>query len=118
MPVGAGDFAYRKRLDGDYTVALRNANIAPIVPDSFRLFAEYMPSFVQTWRELKLRIGKAFVEEMQMPRRWSLDQRTPFELIRTLDPVPAQSFNRKALANLARAIRLLPRQGSSANGPV
>lgn len=103
MPVAASDFAYRKRLDGDYTVALRNANIANIVPDSFRLFAEYMPSFVQTWRELKLRVGKTFLEEMSMPKSWSLDQRTPFEAIRTLDPVPARSFNQKALAKLARA---------------
>jgi glycine/D-amino acid oxidase-like deaminating enzyme len=103
MPVAASDFSYRKRLDGDYTVALRNANIANIVPDSFRLFAEYMPSFVQTWRELKLRVGKAFMEEMSVPRSWSLDQQTPFEAVRTLDPVPEQSFNRKALAKLAQA---------------
>lgn len=103
MPVGAGDFAYRKRLDGDYTVALRNANIANIVPDSFRLFTEYMPAFVQTWRELKLRVGKAFIDELVMPKSWQLDQKTAFETIRTLDPVPTRSFNRKALANLSRA---------------
>ncbi len=103
MPVGAGDFAYRKRLDGDYSVALRNANIANIVPDSFRLFAEYMPSFIQTWREIKLRVGKPFVDELVMPRRWQLDEKTAFETIRTLDPLPTKSFNRKALANLARA---------------
>jgi glycine/D-amino acid oxidase-like deaminating enzyme len=103
MPVGAGDFAYRKRLDGDYSVALRNANIANIVPDSFRLFAEYMPSFIQTWRELKLRVGKSFIDELVMPRRWALDEKTAFEAIRTLDPQPTKSFNRKALANLARA---------------
>lgn len=103
MPVAASDFSYRKRLDGDYTVALRNANIANIVPDSFRLFTEYMPSFVQTWRELKLRVGKSFINELSMPRSWALDQCTPFETIRTLDPAPAKSFNRQALVKLARA---------------
>ena len=103
MPVAASDFAYRKRLDGDYTIALRNANIANIVPDSFRLFAEYMPSFVQTWQELKLRLGRKFVQELSTPKSWRLDEPTPFEAIRTLDPVPEQSFNRKALVKLAKA---------------
>ena len=34
--VGASDFAFRKRLDGGYTVAHRGASVAEIVPDSFR----------------------------------------------------------------------------------
>jgi glycine/D-amino acid oxidase-like deaminating enzyme len=38
MPVGGGNFAFRKRLDGGYSIAMRNANVVPIVPDSFRLF--------------------------------------------------------------------------------
>jgi glycine/D-amino acid oxidase-like deaminating enzyme len=103
MPVGAGNFAYRKRLDGDYTIALRNANLAPLLPDNFRLMFEYMPSLVQTWRELKLRIGRSFVRDLMIPRRWAADAVTPFEQVRTLDPVPTASFNRKAMANLARA---------------
>ncbi|WP_112663572.1 NAD(P)/FAD-dependent oxidoreductase [Microvirga flavescens] len=103
MPVGAGNFAYRKRLDGDYTIALRNANLAPLLPDNFRLMFEYLPSLVQTWRELKLRIGPSFVRDLLIPRRWSANEVTPFEKVRTLDPEPTASFNRKALANLARA---------------
>ena len=37
------DFAFRKRLDGGYTVARRNANITDIVPDSFRLSGDFLP---------------------------------------------------------------------------
>ncbi|MGI6246913.1 MAG: NAD(P)/FAD-dependent oxidoreductase [Pseudochelatococcus sp.] len=103
MPVGAGNFAHRKRLDGDYTVALRNANIAPILPDNFRLAFEYLPSLLETWRELKLRFGPSFFKELAVKRHWSNDARTIFEEVRTLDPAPNHAFTRKALANLSRA---------------
>lgn len=103
MPVGGGDFAFRKRLDGGFTVAMRNANVAPIVPDSFRLFPDFAPTLVRQWHELKLRIGGRFVEEWRMPRRWQLDEISPFERVRVLDPAPVERFNRHGLANLARA---------------
>lgn len=103
MPVGGGDFAFRKRLDGGYSIALRNANVAPITPDSFRLFRDFFPTYLATWRELKLRIGAQFVTELRIPRSWSLDRETVFERIRTLDPQAHEPFNRTALANLAKA---------------
>ena len=103
MPVGAGRFAYRKRLDGDFSVALRNANIAPIVPDNFRLLREYLPSLVNSWRELKLRLGPSFLAEARMPRRWAPDAVTPFEQVRSLDPAPNPGFTRTAMAHLQAA---------------
>ncbi len=103
MPVGAGNFAYRKRLDGDYTVALRNANIAPIVPDHLRMLFEYLPSYLATWRELKLRIGKSFLDELGLRKRWQADEKTIFEAVRTLDPEPTQWFTDHALRNLRKA---------------
>jgi glycine/D-amino acid oxidase-like deaminating enzyme len=103
MPVGGSNFAFRQRLDGGFTVAMRNANVAPIVPDSFRLFADFAPTLVRQWREFKLQIGGRFIDEWRMPRRWALDQISPFERIRTLDPAPVERFNRQGLANLARA---------------
>lgn len=103
MPVGGGDFAFRRRLDGGFTIALRNTNIAPIVPDSFRLLPEFLPTFIKSWRELRLRVGRQFLTEFSMPRRWSLDEHSPFEQIRVLDPAPHQPFNQKALKTLRRA---------------
>lgn len=103
MPVGGGDFSFRKRLDGGFTVAVRNANVAPIVPDSFRLFGDFFPTFLKSWRELKLRIGRQFVTELQMPRRWELDGQSPFEMVRILDPAPHEPFNRLILKTLPRA---------------
>lgn len=103
MAVGASDFAFRKRLDGGYTVARRGANITPLVPDSFRLFADFMPAYRKSWRELRLRIGSRFLEEWRVPRRWPLDRPSPFERVRVLDPRPSDGILAEARRNLAAA---------------
>ena len=103
MPVGGGDFAFRKRLDGGLTVALRNTNIAPITPDSFRLLPKFLRTYGRTWRQLRLRVGSHFISEFTMPRHWSFDETTPFERVRVLDPDPHKPFNHKALRKLGQA---------------
>jgi glycine/D-amino acid oxidase-like deaminating enzyme len=103
MPVGGSNFAFRRRLDGGYSIAMRNANVAPVVPDSFRLFVDFAPTLVKQWRELKLRIGRHFIEEWKTPRRWRLDEVSPFERVRVLDPAPVERFNRAGLKHLAAA---------------
>jgi glycine/D-amino acid oxidase-like deaminating enzyme len=100
--VGAGNFAFRKRLDGGYTIAQRNGNLAPIVPDSFRLFFDFAPTLIAQWRELRLRVGRRFLEEWRIPRRWSLDAPTPFETVRVLDPEPNAAVLNQGAANLIR----------------
>jgi len=59
IAVGASDFAFRKRQDGGFTVSRRNANVAHIVPDSFRLFTDFLPTLRTSWHELRLRVGRA-----------------------------------------------------------
>jgi len=81
-------FGLRKRLDGGYNVASWSANVADIVPDTFRFFFEFLPALRLQWRNMRLRIGGKFIEEWQVPRRWSLDAVSPFEQVRTLDPEP------------------------------
>ncbi len=103
LPVGGGNFSFRRRLDGGFTVAMRNANIAPITPDSFRLFWDFVPTLVRSWHELKLRVGSQFIEEWKTPRQWRLDEETPFEKVRILDPVPSDALNRAGLEHLAAA---------------
>jgi len=88
---GATNFAFRKRLDGGYTIAQRNANIAEIVPDSFRFLGDFLPSLMQQWHEIRIRVGRRFLEEWNMPKHWALDAVTPFEKTRILDPEPSLS---------------------------
>lgn len=103
MPVGADNFSFRRRLDGSFSIAMRNANVAPIVPDSFRLFTDFMPTLIKSWRELTLRIGNRFIQEWQTPRHWKADEITPFERVRVLDPAPYERFNREGFAHLIEA---------------
>ena len=101
--VGAAGFAFRKRLDGGYTVAHRGGSVAEIVPDSFRLMRDFLPALRKQRDEIRLRVGRRFVEEARLPRRWSLDAPTPFEAVRVLDPEPIPGILEEARANLSRA---------------
>lgn len=103
MPVGGSNFSSRRRLDGGFTATMRNANIAPITPDSFRLFADFVPTLVKSWRELKLRVNGRFLEEWHTPRHWADDEVSPFERVRILDPQPHDRFNADGLRHLTKA---------------
>jgi glycine/D-amino acid oxidase-like deaminating enzyme len=101
--VGASDFAFRKRQDGGYTIAHRGASVAEIVPDSFRLLFDFLPSFARQRHELRLRIGERFIEEARRQTSWSLDEQTPFEQKRILDPKPSAPILEEAKRNLIAA---------------
>jgi glycine/D-amino acid oxidase-like deaminating enzyme len=103
VAAGASNFGFRKRLDGGYTIAQRNANVAEIVPDSFRLFRHFAPSWLKNRRELRLRVGRRTIAEARLPRRWQLDQRSPFEAVRVLDPEPVPHILEEGRQHLARA---------------
>jgi glycine/D-amino acid oxidase-like deaminating enzyme len=84
-------FSFRKRLDGGYTIARRNANVADITPDSFRLLRQYLPTLRENYGEIRMRFGRAFFEAWRTKRRWALDETTPFEAVRVLDPRPREA---------------------------
>ncbi|MDR3538277.1 MAG: FAD-binding oxidoreductase [Acetobacteraceae bacterium] len=98
-----GLFAFRKRLDGGYNVARRNANTADITPDHFRLFGDFLPRLIENRHEIRLRFGPRFWEELRTRRHWALDEATPFEAVRVLDPEPKASVLAEARASLSTA---------------
>jgi glycine/D-amino acid oxidase-like deaminating enzyme len=55
---------------------------------------------------LRFRVGRRWLEEWRLPRRWSLDQRSPFESVRVLDPEPDPFVLNRAQAALAAAYPL------------
>ncbi len=93
--------AYRKRLDGGYSIANGYVNVVPIVPDSFRFMKEFWPAFRSEKEALKLRIDHRFIQEMTEAKAVPLDQISPYEKVRVLDPPPDRRFNREALTKLA-----------------
>jgi glycine/D-amino acid oxidase-like deaminating enzyme len=86
ISASGGLFGYRKRMDGGYTVATLGVRTIDLVPDNFRLMFDYLPAARLHWQKLRFRIGRRFAEEWRMKRRWSLDEATPFEAVRVLDP--------------------------------
>ncbi len=101
--VGASDYAFRKRADGGYSIAHRGASLAQIVPDSFRLFFDFFPALIRQRHELRVRLDGRFVMEWQMPRRWGMDETSPFEQVRILDPKPDEAILAEVQRNLIAA---------------
>src|SRR5665213_3250195 len=81
-------FGFRKRLDGGYNVGGWSANVFDLTTDAFRLLPDFLPTMKHSWRSVRLRVSGKFLEDWQVPRSWSLDEATPFERVRTLDPEP------------------------------
>ena len=95
-----GGFTFRKRMDGGFTITHQHISVADIVPDSFRLFREFLPALMVDWSGLRLRLGKRFIDEARLKRRWALDEVSPFEEVRVLDPEPIDSILDEAAKNL------------------
>jgi glycine/D-amino acid oxidase-like deaminating enzyme len=94
--------AFRKRLDGGYSIADGHANVAPIVPDSFRFLKDFLPAIRMDWDSFHLRLDGRFLTEWREGKRVPLDQPSPYERARVLDPEPDQRFPKGALAALAK----------------
>src|SRR5712671_7387707 len=103
ISASGGLFGFRKRMDGGYTVATLGVRTIDLVPDNFRLFFDYLPAARLHWRKLRFRVGGRWVEEWRMPRRWGLDETSPFEAVRVLDPEPDRFVVDRAHAATAQA---------------
>ncbi len=93
----ANGFAYRKRLDGGYTIADGTTNHHHIVPDSFRFLADFLPILALEWRHVGVRLGGDFLDGPAgvLPGRSAVPSR--YERYRTLDPQPATKLLDHAL---------------------
>lgn len=100
---GGFGFGLRKRLDGGYTVASWNSNIASVVPDTFRFLGDFLPAMRMRRKDVRVRIGGAFVRALLQPARWRLDRPSPFEAVRILDPRPNKAMLAQARAKVTEA---------------
>ncbi len=106
ISASGGLFGFRKRMDGGYTVATLGVRTIDLVPDNFRLFSEYLPAARLHWKKLRFRVGRRWVEEWRLPRRWALDAPSPFEAVRVLDPDPDPFVIDRARTAVAAALPL------------
>jgi glycine/D-amino acid oxidase-like deaminating enzyme len=103
ISASGGLFGYRKRMDGGYTVATLGVRTIDLVPDNFRLLLDYLPAARLHWKKLRFRFGGRFAEEWRIKRRWRLDEATPFEAVRTLDPAGDPYVLERARASIAES---------------
>lgn len=101
--IGGTDFAFRRRQDGGYNIAVRNSNVVPLTIDNFKLMFDFMPNLRHSWRELQIRFGAHFFQNLQIPRHWHMNERTPFEQERINSDAPYGKLDTQALHNLIRA---------------
>jgi glycine/D-amino acid oxidase-like deaminating enzyme len=80
----------RRRADGGYSVAHGSVLQHSITPSTFRWSFKFVPALMQELKVLRLSFGKEFFDEWRIPRSWALDEVSPFEKTRVLDPEPSQ----------------------------
>ncbi len=97
----------RRRQDGGYTVAHGAVLDHAITPTTLRYATKFLPALRQEFSVLRLSIGADFVEELRTPTRWDLDQPSPFEKKRLLDPAPNPKVLQGIGENLAKAFPAL-----------
>jgi glycine/D-amino acid oxidase-like deaminating enzyme len=100
---GPSGFATRRRLDGGYNVAHGGLADIDLGPDHFLQAREFWPAFAGERSFFRLNLGWRFLDELRQPKRWALDERSPFEAVRVLDPAPSGDLLDRALANLRAA---------------
>lgn len=83
--------ALRRREDGGYTLAHGTILDHPITPSTFRFAFKYIPALMTEVDNLRLSIGRDFIDEWNTPKSWPLDAASPFEMTRVLNPKPSKS---------------------------
>jgi glycine/D-amino acid oxidase-like deaminating enzyme len=103
IAVGGPDFSFRKRHDGGYTITQRGAMHTPLLFDHLLIGMRYLSMLRAQWANMRLSLGREFMNDLALARRWSAAERSPFERVRTLDPPVNDAINAEALRNLTRA---------------
>ncbi len=103
IAVGGPDFSFRKRKDGGYTVTQRGALGAPLMLDHLLIGMRYLHMLRNQRSLLRIDLGKDFLDDIRLPRRWGPKSVSPFERIRTMDPQADEGINAEAIRNLVAA---------------
>jgi glycine/D-amino acid oxidase-like deaminating enzyme len=90
----------RRRQDGGYTIAHGSVLDHFITPSTFRFSLKFLPALVHEIGALRISIGRPFLEELQTPAKWGLDEESPFEKNRVLSPAPNPSVIKNMRRNL------------------
>lgn len=103
IAVGAPDFSFRKHQDGGFIITQRGKLDAFLTLDHLLLGTRFLPQLKAQRDFLKISLGKYFLNDLALARRWKADSVTPFEKVRVQDPPANHGLNDDALRNLRAA---------------
>lgn len=101
--LGTDSYCIRRRLDGGFTLALRNRGTVELSPDLFRFARTFWPTYKRRRGGLKVSFGRPFFNQIVRGTNWSFDRQSPFEVERVRDPAPDMSLVNSALAALIKS---------------
>ena len=84
--IATDSYAFRRRDDGGYTVAIAGGGRVELTPQNLLYLTKFIPLFLKRRGKVKLGLGSAFLRGPESFARWSMDGPSPFEATRVLDP--------------------------------
>ncbi|WP_275540464.1 NAD(P)/FAD-dependent oxidoreductase [Rhizobium tubonense] len=93
----------RRRLDGGYTIGLTGQGQLQISPWGMLQARDFWRTFQTRRKGLTFGIGGQFFKGPEAIRRWNAEGISPFEEVRTLDPVPDQNLVERGISRLVAA---------------
>ena len=104
-------FAFRRRLDGGYTIAAGALHDFFIGPDAFRHLRAFLPVLRKDAASTFFHPAapRGYPDAWRTPRRWAADRESPFERMRILNPAPNPRILTQIQDDFARALPALGR---------
>ncbi len=103
VAVGAPNFSFRKHIDGGFIMMQRGALDAPLTIDHLKIGSRYLDALKHGKDIMHIRLNGYFMEDLKLGRKWTAEQTSPFEKVRTIEPPINHGFNQDALNNLKQA---------------
>ena len=97
--------AVSRRSDGSYTLAISGRGRVDPTPQLVRYATKFVPMFAKRWRNVSPGGLQGLRSGHESLKKWRLDEETPMERMRILDPQPDATTIHKTHE---RAIQLLP----------
>ena len=94
--------ALRRRQDHGYTIAHGSASEHFLDENSFRNFAKFLPAMLREIGAIRVRPRNPQFSDLNGAVDWSMDEVSPFERTRVLNPEPSPKITREMRRNLDR----------------
>lgn len=103
IAVAGHNFSFRKRHDGGFTITQRAAICAPLTLDHLKIGMKYLPTLRANRENLRITLGRDLLSDLALARRWKSDTASPFERVRTMDPLVNDGLVTEAMESLIDA---------------